>query len=115
MTGSADALRIFNAALRAADPKQAVLRHLRVDGDFHHIYVIGAGKAGAGMAQAVEHRLGDRISKGLVNVKYGHTAPLSRIELNECGHPLPDVNGMQGAGRIAGSRERQTQETWSFA
>jgi len=38
---------------------------------------------------------------GLVNVKYGHVAKLRRIELNECGHPVPDERGVAGARRIA--------------
>lgn len=44
--------------------------------------------------------LGRRIRAGLINVKYGHTARLRRIELNECGHPMPDENGLRGAQRI---------------
>ena len=108
------ALRIFRAAVRAANPAEAVLRHAKIGGgvltagrrkyrlsEFENIYVIGAGKAGAQMAQAVEKLLGRRITAGLVNVKYGHAARLRRIELNECGHPLPDAKGEQGAARIA--------------
>lgn len=108
------ALRIFRASLEAVDPAAAVHRHLRISRNWliagtrryrldalRHIYVIGAGKASAAMAAAIESLLGDRVSGGLVNVKYGHTAKLRRIELNECGHPLPDANGIQGAGRIA--------------
>jgi hydroxypyruvate reductase len=108
------ALDVFRAALRAADPAEAVLRHLRVErgsltaggrryrlDSFRRVYVIGAGKAGAAMARAVERLLGCRISAGLLNVKYGHTAKLRRIELNECGHPVPDQAGVEGARRIA--------------
>jgi hydroxypyruvate reductase len=98
-----DALSIFRAALAAAHPGQAVERHLAHGryGRFRDIYVIGAGKAGAAMARAAERVLGDRITAGLVNVKYGHTEKLRRIELNECGHPVPDANGVAGAERIA--------------
>jgi hydroxypyruvate reductase len=98
------ALSIFRAALRAADPAKAVASRLeRLDCDrFRNIYVIGAGKAGASMAQAAERILGRRINAGLVNVKYGHVARLRRIELNECGHPVPDERGVAGAERIAG-------------
>lgn len=105
MQSHADALHVFQAALQASDPTQAALRHLRAEGDAFHryrrIFVIGAGKAGASMAQAVEQVLDARICTGLVNVKYGYTAPLQRIALNECGHPIPDANGMEGAQRIA--------------
>jgi hydroxypyruvate reductase len=97
------ALSIFKAALAAADPVDAVLRHLRSRdfSRFQHIYVVGAGKAGASMAMAAERALGRRIAAGLVNVKYGATAKLRRIELNPCGHPLPDEAGVAGSTRIA--------------
>jgi len=53
------------------------------------------------MAQAAEKVLGRRIAAGLINVKDGHVARLRRIELNECGHPMPDARGVAGAERIA--------------
>ena len=58
------ALGIFRASLAAADPAGAVARHLerRNFARFRHIYVIGAGKAGASMAQAAERVLGARIT-----------------------------------------------------
>ena len=103
MTSSRDhALAIFQAALEAADPGRAVRAHWTIDASaYRDIYVVGAGKAGAAMAQAVEQELGSRITAGFINVKYGHTAPTTRIELNECGHPVPDEAGVRGAERIA--------------
>jgi len=97
------ALRIFRAALDAADPGEAILGRMRRYNlrRFHTVYVVGAGKAGASMAAALERVPGLRITSGLVNVKYGHTAPLRRVELRECGHPVPDENGLAGAKRIA--------------
>ena len=97
------AVSIFRAALAAADPADAVTRYLRRRNfsRFRHIYVVGAGKAGASMAQAAERVLGKRIAGGLINVKDGHVARLRRIELNECGHPVPDERGVAGARRIA--------------
>lgn len=112
------ALQIFRAALDAADPQRAVLRHLNFDGRtltaarrryllsgidsvFDRIQVIGAGKASAAMAAAVERLLGRRISGGLVNVPQGTRTRLRRIELNESGHPVPDRRGLDGARRIA--------------
>src|ERR1035438_158331 len=98
-----DALSIFRAALKAADPAEAVARHLagRSYEGFRNIYVLGAGKAGAPMAQAAERALGKRLTAGLINVKDGHLAKLRRIELNQCGHPVPDARGVAGAERIA--------------
>jgi len=108
------ALQIFRAALAAADPLEAVARHLRVDGDqliagkrryrlssFRDIHVLGAGKASAAMALAVERIVARRVTGGLINVKDGHLARLGRVELNECGHPVPDQRGVDGARRIA--------------
>jgi len=107
-------MAIFRAALRAADPAEAIFRHVTVRDEtliarrrryrldaYRRIFVIGAGKAGAVMARALERLLGRRITGGLVNVKYGHTARLRRVELNECGHPVPDAAGVAGARRIA--------------
>jgi len=114
MTLRKQALAIFRAAVKAADPVEAVIRSFRLRkgsleaggsgynlSRYDRIFVIGAGKASAAMAKAVERVLGNRISGGLINVKYGHTAKLKRIELNECGHPNPDEAGVRGAARIA--------------
>jgi glycerate 2-kinase len=107
------ALQIFRAALDASDPYAAVLRHLKFDGrtliagrrryrmaDFDRVQVIGAGKASASMARAVEHLLGRLIKGGIVNVPEGTASKLRRIELNPAGHPIPDERGEQGAQRI---------------
>ncbi|MCK5552707.1 MAG: glycerate kinase, partial [Deltaproteobacteria bacterium] len=107
-------MEIFAHALRAVDPVEAVNRclklkgeDLRVDGktyslrEYGHIYVIGAGKAGASMGLAVEAALGDRITRGVINVKYGHLSELKRVKLNEVGHPIPDEKGVSGAQKIA--------------
>ena len=107
------ALQIFRAALAAADPQEAVLRHLKFDGrtltagrrkyslnKFDRIQVLGAGKASASMARAVERLLGRRISGGWINVKDGHTAHLRRIHQQESGHPVPDQRGVEGARRM---------------
>ncbi len=109
-----DALAILQAALDAVDPVQAVRRVLRREGEvlhvdgrtydlrrFRRVWVVGAGKAGAAMAQAAEQVLGERVSGGWVNVKYGYTAPTARVTVHEAGHPLPDEAGVQGAQRIA--------------
>ncbi len=96
------AFSIFRAALAVANPADAVTRHLRrIDlSRFRSIYVVGAGKAGASMALAAERVMGRRITAGFVNVKERHRAKLRRIELHECGHPVPDSRGVEGARRI---------------
>jgi len=80
-----DGMEIFTYALKAVDPIEAIKRCLKLEGedlkvngktysllDYEHISVIGGGKAGASMALAVEEILGDRITKGIINVKYGY-------------------------------------------
>lgn len=104
---------IFRAGLAAVDSKNAVAKFLNkkdsiltVDNssynleDYENVYVIGAGKASAAMAQAVEEILGKRINAGLINVKYDHTLPLEIIALKEAGHPVPDENGLKGTQQI---------------
>lgn len=108
-----DAEGIFRAGIAAAAPGDAVHRHCRRQGntlqaggrfydlnDFNRIVVVGAGKASAAMAQAMEELLGDRIRSGLVCVKYGHAVPLKHVAVIEAGHPLPDNNGLEAARRI---------------
>ncbi len=98
-----DALAIFQAGVRAADPVRAMRAHWDIDATrYRNIYVVGAGKAAAVMAAEAERKLGRRITAGAVNTKYGHTTkPLRAIEVRECGHPIPDEAGMRGAERIA--------------
>ena len=108
-----DAINIFRAGLQAVDPIAAVRRYVSVENgsliiggktwnlsQVHNLMVVGAGKASGAMAAALEDILGDRITGGLVVVKYGHTVDLSHISLVEAGHPIPDENGQAGAERI---------------
>ncbi len=110
---------IFDAALQAVDPSVATRRHvvrcgnsLNINGiacdldRFNDIYVVGAGKAGAMMAGAMESILGGRLTGGIVNVKYGHTTPLQCVELIEAGHPIPDAAGVEGTEKIVKLLER---------
>ncbi len=118
---------MFDAALRAADPAAATLRHVVRDGSslniggvtcdldlFDGVYVVGAGKAGAMMAGAMESILGNRLAGGAVNVKYGHTTPLRRVELIEAGHPIPDAAGVAGTEKIAGLLDRLGEDDLVF-
>ena len=101
----ASARQIFQAALAAVDPGVAVHRALeRYAAELasaRRIFVLGAGKAAFPMALAIEQSLGDRVFAGSVNTKYGHAGSLERIACIECGHPVPDAAGVEGARRIA--------------
>jgi glycerate 2-kinase len=105
---------IFRFALKAVDPSQTIRKQVKLTGDdlwikgyrwslrgINRVLVIGAGKASAAMAQAIEGILGSRIHEGVVVTKHGYVAPLKRIELVEGGHPLPDLDGIRGTRRIS--------------
>jgi len=93
--------QLFSTALTAADPARAVPPHLP-DPPVGRCVVVGAGKAAAAMARAVEAGWRgdlDRLS-GLVVTRYGHGVPCKRIEVIEAAHPVPDAAGAQAAERI---------------
>jgi glycerate 2-kinase len=106
-------LDIYNAAIDAVDPYEAVMKAMRIEGNrlhaaggtydlgvFRRILVVGAGKATARMAAAVETVIGDRVNEGLIIVKYGHTTPLRFIRQVEAGHPIPDQVGVEATKEI---------------
>src|SRR5690349_2067049 len=68
--------------------------------DYDRVVVVGAGKAAATMARAIEPLVGRRLDEGLVIVKYGHWVPTKRIAVVEAGHPLPDRAGVTATRRI---------------
>jgi len=107
------AREIFDEAVRAADPYKGILRFVKVehgdiviDGErypaeqYTKVVVVGGGKASARMGQALEDALGDRIDAGWINTKYGHSIPLRHITVLECGHPVPDLRGIEGSRKI---------------
>jgi len=118
-----DARAIFDAGLKAVDPIKAVKNHVNRNGNslrvqgieydvaaYENIYVIGMGKAAASMAKAVEDILGDKLTAGIVNVKYGHTVPLNKIKINEAAHPVPDDAGLKGSQEIIGILKDTTEK-----
>jgi hydroxypyruvate reductase/glycerate 2-kinase len=90
--------RLFAAAVAAADPAVSLARHLPGPPRGRTV-VIGAGKAAASMARAVEAAWPGKLS-GLVVTRYGHGAPTQRIEVVEAGHPVPDAAGTAAARSI---------------
>lgn len=67
---------------------------------YRSVVLVGAGKASAPMARELESLLGDRLSGGLVVVKYGHGTRTRRVRVVEAGHPVPDRAGLLGASRL---------------
>ena len=89
---------LFQSALAAVDPAMLIAQHLPLPPRGRTV-VIGAGKAAARMAEAVEQHWQGELS-GLVVTRYAHGAPTSRIEVIEAGHPVPDEAGVRAATRM---------------
>lgn len=112
-----DLVGIFNAGIDGVNPDLFLHRSLRLNDEILHvqtvdyeatfdlkkykqIFVVGFGKASAKMAAGLETLLDDRITKGIIVTKYGHSADLMFLEVVEAGHPIPDANGLLGAKKI---------------
>jgi hydroxypyruvate reductase len=89
---------MFDAAIAAAQPALCIPPHLPPPPKGRTI-VIGAGKASAAMAQAVERNWPGRL-EGLVVTRYGYAVPCERIEIAEAAHPVPDEAGYRAAQRM---------------
>jgi glycerate 2-kinase len=90
--------KLFWAAVNAAQPEHCILRFLPEPPPGRTV-VIGAGKASAAMAQALERHWPGKMS-GLVVTRYGYAVPCERIEIVEAAHPVPDAAGREAAGRL---------------
>src|SRR5881397_3604370 len=89
---------MFDAAVEAALPAAIVPRHLPPPPKGRTV-VVGAGKASAAMAKAVEDAWPGPL-EGLVVTRYGHGVPCRRVEIVEAAHPVPDAKGEHAARRI---------------
>ncbi len=107
------ALQSLECALKAADPKQLLKKKISLKNlclraedfsfdltKFKNVYVVGGGKAGGAMAEALEEILGKHITGGTVNVPYGTKHESRVIEVHEANHPVPDEAGMEGTMRM---------------
>ena len=113
------AWQMIRAALEAVEPAAAVKNYFDSRPDLvsqikttpGQLIVVGAGKAGAPMAEAIEEIFGDQITTGHVIVKYGYVSEKSKIEnprpkgqskihIVEAGHPVPDEAGLRAAQEI---------------
>ena len=106
--------QISQAALAAVDPVHIVHSSLSVEGDRLRVFdtvfplrssskvlVVGAGKAGFGMAQAIEEVLGDRVFAGIVVIPKLMEHASNRIEFIAGGHPIPTEGSIRAGEKIA--------------
>ncbi|MCK9685091.1 glycerate kinase type-2 family protein [Scleromatobacter humisilvae] len=103
MTASPDPRRLlrqmFDAAIASAQPALCLPPHLPAPPKGRTI-VIGAGKASAAMARALEDHWPGPL-EGLVVTRYGYEVPCARIEIVQAAHPVPDEAGVEASRRIA--------------
>lgn len=96
--------QLFEAAIASAQPALCVPAHLPTPQELGsgRLIVIGAGKASAAMAQAVEQHWTGRPEQinGVVVTRYGHSVPCQRIQIIEAAHPVPDAAGLHAAQRV---------------
>ena len=105
-----DLREILSAGLAAADPKEAVLRSVRLEGgsiladdarfEAERVFVLAAGKAAGAMARAAEELLGDSIAGGLIVTKDGNEASSARLDVVFAAHPEPDERSVEAARRV---------------
>jgi hydroxypyruvate reductase len=106
----ADILQILGSAIESVRGDNAIRRDVRFSGGmlrlnshdivlerYNRVFILGAGKASAYMAQALEEQLDRRIGDGLISAKYGHSTDLRHLRLIEAGHPTPDDNSVKAA------------------
>jgi hydroxypyruvate reductase len=136
--------KLIKAALRAADPREAIRRHVQVAGDalhvdhrvfdltqFDEVRVLAAGKAALPMAEQMEALLGARVSRAVVVTKYGHagdeemrrwggevkslTPSPHHPVIIEAGHPIPDENSRRGGEAFCDALVGCTERTLVIA
>ncbi len=119
------ALNCIEAALSVVDPRNAVYKSVKLEGnmliinglkfdldEIDNIYVIGGGKASGAMAEAIESILGDLIKDGVVNVLKGTESrfKVKRIKLVGATHPIPSELGVSGVKEMLKIAEKATKK-----
>ena len=114
-TSARDALnRIFMAAVASADPAKVLQHHLPSPPKGRCV-VVGAGKASAAMAAALEAAWPHVDLSGVVVTRYGHAVPTKRVEIIEASHPVPDDKSAEAAKRILAAVEGLTADDMVIA
>lgn len=101
---------IFDAAVAAADPRLVLARHLPERPKSGRIVVVGAGKAAAVMAAALEDAWPDMALSGVVVTRYEHAVPTRHIDVLQASHPRPDANSEAAAAKILAAVQGLTKD-----
>jgi glycerate 2-kinase len=101
-------LGLFRCAIDAVMPARCVPANLPIR-PRGRLVVVGAGKASAAMAKAVEDHWHGPLS-GLVITRYGHGVPCRAVEIVEAGHPIPDEAGLAAAKRLLDMVQKLTDD-----
>ncbi len=104
---------VFGSALKAIEPARLIKENVKLKGqtlevagrrydlrEVRDVFLIAVGKASAPMAQALEGILGERLSGGIVVVKYGYGLRIKRARVIEAGHPVPDRRSVAAANAV---------------
>lgn len=105
--------QLFKHAVVAVHPDRCLAHHLPLKPD-GNILIVGAGKASAAMAQAVEQQWGADVT-GIVITPYGHAVACRHIEIIEASHPDPDRAGLEATKRILELTESLSEQTTLLA
>jgi glycerate 2-kinase len=106
-------LQCIEHVVNAVEPRHLIKQKINIENDQLHVdrysfdlnkfkrfYVVGGGKAGSKMAQAMEELLGRHLTEGTINIPCGTIQKTRCIELNEVSHPIPNEAGVKGTLRI---------------
>ena len=118
---------IVDRTLQAVSPDPAMRKALQLDGTrlivgrneydltrYERIFVIGAGKASAAMAETLEDMLGDMLHGGIVVTKYEHALNLKKTQVLESNHPVPDLAGERAAKELLSIAKGVTENDLVF-
>lgn len=126
------ALLAVEVALKSVDPYFLIKKSMKLAGSvlcitdvdckskrfdlslFDRIYLVGAGKATAGMSEAVIHVLGGRVNGGAITIPYDIRTRRTILSITHAGHPLPDKNGLQGTKKILSVLDNVTRNDLVF-
>ena len=93
-------IKIINNSIAAVLPEAAVKKALERKEFYKDVAIVAIGKAAWNMARSAKEVLGDKVKKGIIVTKYGHSkGNIENCEIIEAGHPIPDENSILGASK----------------